>query len=687
MFQSMSLFSLSADAQQGDSAASIASEPSQLATSTAVDRSENGFQQLVSNYNEQEGSAMAMKKLAAEVQSNVQKSGESYPHIAQSSGSPTALNEDELLQNMDKESLMSFLMATSGVQKPTMIDPDASQLLVDGDALEIIDIEAASQLIDSELADEGLTEEELAEFDLSLYGEDREDLDDIAEDLDARVAQLEASLFMAAPGDNSAATPLNPVSSPLAEHAITGGLNPEAVKLADFSPSMLADSAGSEHVQLEGLGLQKQIFSIDERPTAVASEQRLSEMQLSEMQLSEMQLSESSLGESSLGETPLAEQMTTEQLEQNLTGNEEVDLLAESPVTVVANSSDHLQPSPISTDGIVLQEPVKLAADAPLDEQGDNAAIAVTSENAEMLNATNTESLDDTLVEQPLESDVVPAATLSAAQTLAADEKRLSNDRSTLQQDDAVLSSSSTKASQTAATQTLSSDDAPSSLNASVVDGKVQIDPAQNSAAGGTASASAESNDSSDATLDIDLAMDADNQPDNAKNVRTSSDFFRAEQTQLKAPSTVEGQQLQQQLNEALNKPVRLVDAAFDMSDRIKTMLNSDVQTATIRLDPPELGSMEVKVHVRNEQTQVQIVSSNPQTREALEQQAVRLREALADQGINLSNLDVSDQQPQGGSSDGRGSNQGGQAADGADFDAEVEVTTQRTIGLVDQYV
>lgn len=92
------------------------------------------------------------------------------------------------------------------------------------------------------------------------------------------------------------------------------------------------------------------------------------------------------------------------------------------------------------------------------------------------------------------------------------------------------------------------------------------------------------------------------------------------------------------------------------MGSRILTMVADNVQQAEIHLDPPELGSLEIKLQVNQDQASVQIQAQNPQVRDVLEANAQRLREALAEQGLELAGFDVSQQQAnQEGQSQGDG--------------------------------
>ncbi|ASP40584.1 hypothetical protein CHH28_18765 [Bacterioplanes sanyensis] len=80
------------------------------------------------------------------------------------------------------------------------------------------------------------------------------------------------------------------------------------------------------------------------------------------------------------------------------------------------------------------------------------------------------------------------------------------------------------------------------------------------------------------------------------------------------------------------------------LGGRIMTMVQDDIQQARIHLDPPELGSLEIRLQVQQDQTNIQVQVQNPQVRDALEANAHRLREALAENGLSLAGFDVSEQ-------------------------------------------
>ena len=84
------------------------------------------------------------------------------------------------------------------------------------------------------------------------------------------------------------------------------------------------------------------------------------------------------------------------------------------------------------------------------------------------------------------------------------------------------------------------------------------------------------------------------------------------------------------------------------LKDRVMYQVNQKIQSAEIRLSPEDLGSVQVKVQLQQEQLSVQFVVQQQGAKEALEQQMPKLRELLAEQGLELSEGHVSQQQHSG---------------------------------------
>lgn len=119
--------------------------------------------------------------------------------------------------------------------------------------------------------------------------------------------------------------------------------------------------------------------------------------------------------------------------------------------------------------------------------------------------------------------------------------------------------------------------------------------------------------------------------------------------------------------------------------NRVLWLSAQQLPSAELRLDPPELGPLQVRIQVNQDQVQVNFVSQNPTVREALDQQANRLREMFAEQGLTLE-MGVSDQsfarQEQGEENNAAGSGAGG------DEGAETAPATPQgqSVYLVDHY-
>ena len=127
------------------------------------------------------------------------------------------------------------------------------------------------------------------------------------------------------------------------------------------------------------------------------------------------------------------------------------------------------------------------------------------------------------------------------------------------------------------------------------------------------------------------------------------------------------------------------------LGSRIVTMVADNIQQAEIHLDPPELGSMEIKMQLNQEQTSIQVQVQSPQVRDVLEANAQRLRDALAEQGLELAGFDVSQQQSESGQG---GQQQDAPAGDSGNTDTlmaaeesgAATVTVRQSDGLLDAY-
>ena len=123
------------------------------------------------------------------------------------------------------------------------------------------------------------------------------------------------------------------------------------------------------------------------------------------------------------------------------------------------------------------------------------------------------------------------------------------------------------------------------------------------------------------------------------------------------------------QANLTMQVPPNHPNWSSEMGDKLIWMNRQGLQQAEIHLDPPELGSLTVKVSLDSDVASVSFVAANTQVKDLLEGQVQRLREMMAQQGVELAEVDVNVSQQ------GSGSQQFDEGAEGqfAQQDEELE--------------
>ncbi|MEL0648232.1 flagellar hook-length control protein FliK [Pseudoalteromonas agarivorans] len=109
---------------------------------------------------------------------------------------------------------------------------------------------------------------------------------------------------------------------------------------------------------------------------------------------------------------------------------------------------------------------------------------------------------------------------------------------------------------------------------------------------------------------------------------------------QLQSAAQVKQVSIDPEVMQAIN--IVKSDAAKLLQERVSSMLSINNKEAEIRLDPPEMGSMQIRIRSDAEQAQINFVVQNQQAKEALEQSMPRLREMLAQQGLELGESTIS---------------------------------------------
>ena len=150
----------------------------------------------------------------------------------------------------------------------------------------------------------------------------------------------------------------------------------------------------------------------------------------------------------------------------------------------------------------------------------------------------------------------------------------------------------------------------------------------------------------------------------------------------------------------AITKPLSHPEWNKDLGERIVWMSSKAIPTAEIRLNPPHLGPISVRVDVADDQATVVFTAQHAATRDAIEASIPKLKEMMGAQQLNLADVNISQgsMSDQGRSqaqnfaqtADGRGQ-QGGAAnvaANGVD-EVEQEIESGRAVvsnGLLSIY-
>lgn len=145
----------------------------------------------------------------------------------------------------------------------------------------------------------------------------------------------------------------------------------------------------------------------------------------------------------------------------------------------------------------------------------------------------------------------------------------------------------------------------------------------------------------------------------------------------------IEAQKTQQHTlhNQAFDKAVNIQkpEAAQELANKVQVMMNQKNMVADIRLDPPELGQMQIKISMQGDSASVSMVVQSQAAREVLEQNQPRLKELLEQQGIELGQSSVhEEQQGQKGEGDGQNfaSGKGQEAMDDLEAESSEDISS-----------
>lgn len=330
---------------------------------------------------------------------------------------------------------------------------------------------------------------------------------------------------------------------------------------------------------------------------------------------------------------------TMSRADSSLKGESSDDFLARLGQSSMLLQGNAVSEAGQSSVGDPLAEAKNSGNELPLAEEGANIATASSTGITELptLESSSTEATDSI--------DALTASTLAGTSTVASltynNPRTAKND--SLSTGDVMngagFSDSSSDGS--GASELLDSTGKPGLTTSLGEAGLAKNTPfgQTNAMAAGISSAAVESNNSALEQLN-GTAAEPIEQLDFAQIMESARKPELLEQTTrtlAKPPILTDAEQ------QVLEKRVNLNNnlASSELNEKIAIMAGKELQTATIRLDPAELGSMNIKLVVQNDQINVTIQAQNNQSRDLLEQQMPRLREMLQQQGITLGDTQV----------------------------------------------
>ncbi|MCV5646671.1 flagellar hook-length control protein FliK, partial [Escherichia coli] len=104
------------------------------------------------------------------------------------------------------------------------------------------------------------------------------------------------------------------------------------------------------------------------------------------------------------------------------------------------------------------------------------------------------------------------------------------------------------------------------------------------------------------------------------------------------------------------------------VAEKVQLMMSKNLKNLDIRLEPPELGRMQIRMTMNNDLANVHFTVTNPQARDIIEQTLPRLREMLAQQGMQLADSSVQQQSSGQQQSGYAAAEQNGQGTSGRGF-------------------
>lgn len=116
--------------------------------------------------------------------------------------------------------------------------------------------------------------------------------------------------------------------------------------------------------------------------------------------------------------------------------------------------------------------------------------------------------------------------------------------------------------------------------------------------------------------------------------VMTTTPQAHALPAQIQAPD-------KQVISLPVETPVQAKGWGEEVGSHVQWVLSQKLHVAQLRLNPPNLGSVDVRIQLQDDQLSVHFNASHALVRDSLDASLPRLRELMNDNGLNLINIDV----------------------------------------------
>ncbi len=140
------------------------------------------------------------------------------------------------------------------------------------------------------------------------------------------------------------------------------------------------------------------------------------------------------------------------------------------------------------------------------------------------------------------------------------------------------------------------------------------------------------------------LQAPADSTKDFLSSTANASSQLRTDGLSTLAVNQLNSQSSQPNLVATVDPKVGTPGWDNALGQKIAWIATQTQKTAELHLNPPNLGPLEVRLTITNDQTTAQFVSHHPAVRDAIEAALPRLREMLANNGLTLGDVSVSSQ-------------------------------------------